>query len=86
MIKQIDAVVYLLTFLVIFFTVLLLVCAQFLTSDGQTFQVISGALTGVLGALLMRVKPQEHKEPSPGSSRATATFEAGAPADPPKEN
>ena len=84
MLKQIDAVVYLLAILVVFFTLLLFVSAKFLENDAQTFQVVSGALTGVLGALLMRVKPQEQKDPPPGS-RATATLETITPPAPPEQ-
>lgn len=64
MLKQLDHVLYLLAAMVIFFTVLLFVSAKFLTNDGQTFQVVSGLLTGFAGALLGRVKPADPKPPS----------------------
>ena len=62
MFKQIDAVVYLLAAMVVFFTGLLFISALYLTNDGQTFQVISGLDTGFAGALLLRVKPADPKK------------------------
>lgn len=67
---RLEPILYLLAGMVIFFTVLLFVSAKFLTNDGQTFQVISGLLTGFAGALLARVKPadggkkDDHGEPA----------------------
>ena len=62
MLKQLDSILYLLAAMVVFFTILLFVSARFLTNDGQTFQVISGLLTGFAGALLGRVKPADIKK------------------------
>lgn len=55
---KLEPVLVLLAALVVFFAVLLISCAHFFPTDGQTFQVISGLVTGFSGALLMRVKPR----------------------------
>lgn len=55
--NRVDSVVLLLTGLVICFVVVLLWVAVYLKSDGQTFQIISGLVTGFSGALLMRINP-----------------------------
>lgn len=60
--NRIDSVLLLLTGLLILFVALLMVCALFIPNDGQTFQVISGLVGTIGGALLMRVK---HKDGDP---------------------
>lgn len=56
--RRIEPVLVMLFSAVIFFTLLLIAVAKFLSMDGQAFQVISGLVTGFSGALLMRVKPR----------------------------
>lgn len=56
--NKIEPIVLLLCSLVIFYTVCLIVVAKLMSSDGQTFQIIAGLVTGFSGALLMRVKPR----------------------------
>ena len=53
-----EPIVKLLFFGMVFWTVMLFVCVQFYSQDGQTFQVISGLLTGFSGAFFMRIKPR----------------------------
>lgn len=75
-VHSIEPVLYLLTLIVVFFTALLFVASYTLPNDGQTFQVISGLLTGFAGALLGRVKPADTKKSdvtmdAPGNSTTT---------------
>lgn len=56
-INRVDSVVFLLTGLVLSFVGVLIWVAVNLKSDGQTFQIISGLVTGFSGALLMRINP-----------------------------
>jgi len=60
---SIDKVVYLLTFLVLVFTGLLIYVAKTSPNDGQTFQIVSGLVTGFSGALLMRINPKKLDDP-----------------------
>jgi hypothetical protein len=80
--KQVDPILYLLATLVLLFTILLFVSAKFLTNDGQTFQVMSGLLTGFAGAFLGRVKPPDPANLPPGS-KATASVETITPPEKP---
>lgn len=57
--KGLDPVVRLLAGLLVFFTLVLIITDWFFKSEGQVFQVFSNALSGVVGALLMRVKAEE---------------------------
>lgn len=75
---RIEPILKLLTFLLLFFTGVLLFVAKYMNSDGQTFQVISGLLMGVAGALLGWIKPPSTGssiDPPPGTSRAVTTVE-----------
>lgn len=47
----------------VFFTGCLFAAEKWFNSDGQIFQVISGLLTGIAGAFLMRVKPSNAEKP-----------------------
>ena len=62
--QRVEPIVMLLAGLVVFFTLLLVGVAKFMAMDGQTFQVVSGLVTGFAGALLMRVKPRAAADPS----------------------
>lgn len=55
--KRIDPIIYLLTGLVLIYTVVILWTDLFLKSDGQTFQIVSNLASGFAGALLMRINP-----------------------------
>lgn len=57
-IKDIDALDKLLFFGIIFFVFILIYLARFEANDGQTFQVISGLITGFAGAFFGRMKPK----------------------------
>ncbi len=51
---------------IVFFSLLLIWEANHAPSDGQTFQVFSGCLTGFVGAFLMKQKPPDKdKKPTP---------------------
>jgi len=52
---------------IVFFTLLLIVVSKWSPNDGQTFQVISGLLTGFGGAFFARLKPPEKQVP-PGTT------------------
>lgn len=56
--EPLEPVLILLSGLMIFFTAMIFVAEHFFASDGQIFQVISGLLTGISGAFLMRIKPR----------------------------
>lgn len=82
---RVEPVLKLLTCLLIFFTAILLYVAKYMDSDGQTFQVISGLLMGVAGALLGWIKPPApgSVEPLPGTSRQVVTTEKAVGIPPP---
>ena len=79
--KGLDPVVRLLAGLLVFFTLVLIVTDWFFKSEGQVFQVFSNALSGIVGALLMRVKPDT---PSPGTHTVSASI-TETPVDEPKQ-
>lgn len=54
-----DPIIVLLAAGLVFFTVTLLGVAHWMSSDGQTFQVISGLLTGFAGAFFARIDPRK---------------------------
>ncbi len=55
--EGVEPIIKLLSALIIFFTVVLIFCEHFFPADGQVFQVFCGVLTGLVGALMIRVKP-----------------------------
>lgn len=74
--KDLDPVLKLLTGLIVFFAVVVILLAKFLSDDGQTFQVMGNVLSGFVGALLMRVKTDTGPDPAPpGTSKKTVTVE-----------
>lgn len=81
--KGLDPVVRLLAGLLVFFTLVLIITDWFFKSEGQVFQVFSNALSGVVGALLMRVKAEEHPKDPPGTHTVSASI-TETPAEPPK--
>lgn len=68
---KIEPIVILMTGLVLTFTILLIFVAKTMSSDGQTFQIIAGLVTGFSGALLMRVKPRASVVEDNGDSTVT---------------
>ncbi len=89
--SAIDPILKMLVALVVFFSLLLIGVARFMSSDGQTFQILSSLVSGFAGALLLRIKPRDasEKDPVPGTQRETIAIEkttAAGPAapDPPK--
>lgn len=78
-----EPVLKLLAGLMIFFTAVLFVSEKFFPSDGQIFQVVSGLLTGISGAFLMRIKPRATGEVD-GNAVTTATTTVSVPAEPAK--
>lgn len=69
--NKIEPIVLLLCMLVVFFTGVLVAVAKLMSSDGQTFQIIAGLVTGFSGALLMRVKPRGTNPEDPEGSTVT---------------
>lgn len=59
---KIEPIIFLLAMMIVMFTCLLVVVEKWFNSDGQLFQVVSGMLTGLMGAFLMRIKPPGKKE------------------------
>jgi len=68
---EIEPIILLLAALLIFFTAALFVSEKLFPQDGQIFQVISGLLTGIGGALMMRVKPPSDKSHDPKTTPDT---------------
>ncbi len=69
---RVEPIVYLLFAAVVFFTLLLVAISKWSPNDGQTFQVVSGLVTGFAGALLMRVKPPDLRpQLPPGTTQVT---------------
>ncbi len=69
--QNIEPVILLLTALLVFFTCALFAAEHFFNSDSQLFQVLSGLLTAISGALLMRVKPREPADPKTSTTVET---------------
>jgi hypothetical protein len=68
--ERIEPITLLMFAAVVFFTLLLIAVSKWSPEDGQTFQVISGLLTGFGGAFLGRVKPAAQHPPKSGSEKA----------------
>lgn len=62
-----DKVIRILSFFVVFFTVIVLLIAFIRPDDGQTFSVFAGMLGSFGGALLMRFQPEKPLTPQPGT-------------------
>lgn len=69
-----DPIVWMLFGGTIFFTFVLIGVAYFFKTDGQTFQVVAGLLTGFAGALLTRIKPPTKPESTPASPSPAPTL------------
>lgn len=77
-IKEVEPILKILLFLVLFFAVVTLVVSHWQASDGQTFQVMSAGLQTSLGALLLWMKPPGTWNPvappaAPGTEKQTET-------------
>jgi hypothetical protein len=86
--NKIEPIVLLLVGLVVLFSCALIGVAKFMSSDGQTFQVIANLDSGFAGALLMRVKPKGTTEdptipmpPTPSTVTTRKTEETTARSD-----
>lgn len=66
--KEIDALDKLLFTGIIFFAIVLVAIARLMPNDGQTFQVISGLLTGFAGAFFGRMKPKGDTTKTPDTA------------------
>lgn len=53
----IEPIIWLLALMVVFFAVLVVLVAKWSPSDGQVFQVISGALATIIGIFANRIMP-----------------------------
>lgn len=80
--EPLEPILMLLASLMIFFTAMIFVAEHFFPNDGQIFQVVSGLLTGISGAFLMRIKPRAGVQPDPATTmttRETQTTEVNVP-------
>lgn len=62
--SHVDPIMWLLFAGIVFFTLLLVAISKWSPNDGQTFQVLSGLLTGFAGAFFGRMKPSGAPEPA----------------------
>ena len=62
--EKVEPIIYVLSVMIIFFSGLLIYCEHMFPNDGQVFQVFSGILTALSGALMMRVKPAKSEDSS----------------------
>lgn len=61
--QGIDSIDRLLVAAIVFFVVLMMVDSVWQPNDGQTFQVLTGLVTGFAAAFLARLKPPERHRP-----------------------
>lgn len=64
----------LLFFGIMLFVILLIGVSKWSPNDGQTFQVLSGCLTGFVGAFLGRMQPSAKKTQPPDGVTTTQTI------------
>jgi membrane-bound ClpP family serine protease len=71
----IDPIILLLTYLLIFFSLLAFIAEIFFRTDSVFFALFSGIVTTILGALMLRIRPRDPSDnkPDPTSSKTTAT-------------
>ena len=74
---KIEPILFWLVGLMVFFSMMTLFVAIRLSSDGQTFQVMSGCLLTVLGYFggLIKGRIEPHVPPPPGGTISTVTVE-----------
>ncbi len=70
--QSVDSVDQLLLGGIVFFVLLMILVSVWEPNDGQTFQVLTGLVTGFTAAFLARLKPSE-KPPPPGTTTVTST-------------
>lgn len=61
--SKIEPIDRVLVGLIVFFTTSLIGISKWSPNDGQTFQVLSGALTTILGAFVGRMMPNKKPQP-----------------------
>lgn len=59
--EGVEPIIKLMAALIVFFTLVLIFCEYVFPQDGQVFQVFCGILTGITGAILIRVKPSRNE-------------------------
>lgn len=83
--QKIEPIIYLLFGAVVFFSLMLVGISKWSPNDGQTFQCISTLVSGFAGALMMRVKPPDTRQPlPPGSTQVKETTSVTQVAEEPK--
>ncbi len=91
--KEIEPILKILFFLIVFFGTALGLISHFQPNDGQTFQIMAGAFTGSLAVFLAWMKPPGDwsptpRPPAPGTEKQTETkiveTQVGPPAEKPK--
>ena len=55
--EGVEPIIKLLAVLLVFFSLLVIFCDWRFQNDGQVFQVFSNIMSGIAGAILVRVKP-----------------------------
>lgn len=63
--KDIEPLLKILFFLVVFFAIALCLVSHFQPNDGQTFQIMAGGFTGSLAVFLAWMKPPGDWSPTP---------------------
>lgn len=74
--KDVDHVLVILLATMLFFTLCMFASEVWFGSDGQFFQVISNLLTGVTGAFLARIKPQNQTATAETTTTQGATSQS----------
>lgn len=86
--EHIEPIIWLLAFMVCFFAMLVIGISKWSPSDGQTFQVVSGMATTILGIFANRIMPNmlagKKPDPPPGSTTIADVHQVTqTPPDPP---
>ena len=69
--RQLEPVLFLLSGMVVLFTLLLFISEKMFPNDGQIFQILGNLVSGFAGALLMRVKPRTQDDEQDKASQTT---------------
>lgn len=73
LLEKLDATVVWLSFILIFFAMLVFLSALMLPNDSVTAATFAGGLGTIMGAIAMRIKPENHPPLAPGSDSISST-------------
>lgn len=79
--EPIEPIVFLLTGLIVFFSILVIFCEHYFSMDGQIFTVFTGLLGSIAGAFLMRIKPKATSSPSDDTDQDVTVTTVSKPKD-----